>query len=147
MKEASKRKCSAKFDFPESLNDDSNYVDEINIKETNKAVFMDENTLSLPNSENETLMSTNTSKLIRSGDSFSLKITRSLSPTFFRKKTQQISLTSSKVVKSGSAYLSSPKQSRHPLFSKPLNKLFGSEPTISSEAENMVFLGQIYRDA
>ena len=63
----------------------------------------------------------------RFGKDFSLKITRSLSPTHFIKKSQQITSTRSSLSSSGSSpsASSTPPQTKYPAFLKPMDLLFG----------------------
>ena len=107
-----------------------------------------------PSTTNKRRVSENTLGLERFGKDFSLKITRSLSPTPFRKKTQQITSTRSSHSSSCSSPCSSstPQQARRPSFLKSLDILFGPETRLSCEQSslsspgNMMFLGQIYRE-
>ena len=85
----------------------------------------------------------------RFGKDFSLKITRSLSPTHFRKKSQQITRSSLSSSGSPPASSSTPPKARHPAFLKPMDLLFGSESSFSCDQStpgNMMFLGQMYRE-
>ena len=94
----------------------------------------------------------------RQDKDFTLKITKSLSPTPCRKSIQ----SNTESISSGSSSCSSPsyslsssstpKQSRRLSFWKPIHKFFFSDSSISStfpdpmDPVSMMFLGQIYRD-
>jgi hypothetical protein len=103
------------------------------------------------NTKKEERVAENLRGLEHFGKDFRLKITRSLSPTPFKKKTQQIISTRSSLSSSGSSS-STPQQARRSSFLKPLDLLFGSESSMSSDQtsplspRNMIFLGQIYRE-
>ena len=106
------------------------------------------------NTKKEEKATENTRGLEHFGKDFRLKITRSLSPTPFKKKTQQIISTRSSLSSSGSSASSSstPQQARRSSFLKPMDLLFGSESSMNSDQSspssprNMTFLGQIYRE-
>ena len=138
-----------KLDFLDSADSVNKSEDPVEVEGSDKNKEMEENMIN--KLKNESIVSNITLGLKQCGLGVSSTISRSLSPTTFRKKTQQMTSIKSRISSTGSG-LSSPKQTRQRLFSYPLDRLFGSELSSSPDQArptaqgNMVFLGQIYRE-